>query len=157
MAAESEDQMAAGAAGRRLRASHADREHVIDVLKAAFVQGLVTKGEFDARVGQAFASRTYGELAAVTAGLPAGLIGDRPLRQAARAQARPLLSHSDKARRCAVVAVALMAVAMFVPSGPAVGLFAPLCVTAWVIAGAQILASRHEKRFRGQLPGGASI
>jgi hypothetical protein len=33
---------------------HADREHVIDMLKAAFVHGRVTKDEFDARVGQAF-------------------------------------------------------------------------------------------------------
>ena len=32
------------------------------MLKAAFVQGRVTKDEFDARVGQAFASRTYAEL-----------------------------------------------------------------------------------------------
>ena len=124
------------------------------MLKAAFVQGLVTKDEFDARVGQTFVSRTYAELAAVTAGLPAGLIGDRPPRKAAGAQARPPLSHSDKARRCMVIAVALMTVAMFVPSGPAVGLFAPLCFTACVIAGAQILASRYEKRSRGQLPGG---
>jgi hypothetical protein len=54
-----------------LRASHADREQVIDVLKTAFVQGILAKGEFDQRVGQAFASRTYAELAAVTTGLPA--------------------------------------------------------------------------------------
>ena len=56
-------------AGRgRPRASHADREQVIDTLKAAFVQGLLTKDELDARAGQAFASRTYAELAAVYTG-----------------------------------------------------------------------------------------
>jgi hypothetical protein len=55
-----------------LRASHADRERVIDVLKAAFVQGRLTKDEFDARVGQALASRTDAELAAVAFDLPAG-------------------------------------------------------------------------------------
>jgi len=65
------DEMAAGTAGRgRLRASHADREQVIGTLKAVFVQGLLDKDEFDLRVGQAFASRTYAELAAVTAGIP---------------------------------------------------------------------------------------
>jgi hypothetical protein len=154
--AEPEDQMAAAPADCRLRASHTDRERVIDVLKAAFVQGLVTKDEFDGRVGQTFASRTYAELAAVTADLPAGLIGDRAPRKAARAQPRPPMSHSDKARTCVVIAIALMTVAMFVPSGPAVGLFAPLCFTAWAVAGAQVLASRHEKRSRGQLPGAAS-
>jgi Domain of unknown function (DUF1707) len=41
-----------------LRASHADRERVIGILKAAFVQGMLAKYEFDLRVGQAFASRT---------------------------------------------------------------------------------------------------
>ena len=58
--------MAAGTAGRgRLRASHADREQVIEVLKAAFVQGRLSKDEFGARVGQALASRTCTELASV--------------------------------------------------------------------------------------------
>jgi Domain of unknown function (DUF1707) len=66
------DELAATAAGRgRLRASHADREQVIGTLKAAFVQGMLAKDEFDMRVSQAFASRTYAELAAVTADLPA--------------------------------------------------------------------------------------
>ena len=54
-----------------LRAPHADREQVIEVLKAAFVQGRLGKDEFDLRVGQAFAARTHAELAAVTNGLPA--------------------------------------------------------------------------------------
>ena len=60
-----------------LRASHADREQVIGTLKAAFMQGMLAKDEFDLRVGQTFAARTYGELAAVTADLPAGLASAR--------------------------------------------------------------------------------
>jgi hypothetical protein len=68
------DGIAAGAGGRgHLRASYADREQVIGVLKAAFVQGRLVKDEFDLRVGQALAPRTYAELAALTADLPAGL------------------------------------------------------------------------------------
>ena len=55
----------------RLRASHDDREQVVDVLKAAFVQDRLTKDEFDDRVGQALASRTYADLTALTADLPA--------------------------------------------------------------------------------------
>ena len=67
------------AAGRGdLRASHADREQVVAVLKAAFVQGRLAKDEFDLRVGQAFASRTYADLAAVTADLPPGLAAAPP-------------------------------------------------------------------------------
>jgi len=55
----------------RLRASHADREQMIEALKVAFVQERLAKGEFDLRVGQAFAARTHAELAAITADLPA--------------------------------------------------------------------------------------
>ena len=64
-----------------LRASHADRERVIGTLKAAFVQGRLTKDELDARIGQALASRTYAELAAVTAGISVGPAPVRPPRQ----------------------------------------------------------------------------
>jgi hypothetical protein len=58
------------AARGRLRASDADREQVIDVLKVAFTQGRLTKDDLDLRAAQAFISRTYAELAAVTADIP---------------------------------------------------------------------------------------
>jgi hypothetical protein len=70
-----------------LRACHADREQVIGVLKAAFVQGRLGKDELSARVGQALAARTYADLAALTADLPAGLAAERPPYQPARARA----------------------------------------------------------------------
>jgi hypothetical protein len=77
--AEPGDEIAAAAGGRgHLRATHADREQVIGALKAAFVQGMLAKDEFDLRMGQAFASRTYADLAAVTADLPAGLAAAQP-------------------------------------------------------------------------------
>ncbi|MDX6332673.1 MAG: hypothetical protein QOG05_13 [Streptosporangiaceae bacterium] len=59
----------------RLRASDADREQVIDTLKAAFVQGWLTRDQLGVRAGQALVSRTYAELAAVTDGIPAKMIG----------------------------------------------------------------------------------
>jgi hypothetical protein len=66
------DELAASALGRgHLRVSHAERDQVIDTLKAAFVRDMLAKDEFELRVSQAFASRTYAELAAVTADLPA--------------------------------------------------------------------------------------
>lgn len=81
--------MAPGAGGRgRLRAAHADREQAIEVLKAAFVQGRLTKDEFDVRVGQVLASRTYADLTRVTADIPAGVATAQPQRTPARAQAR---------------------------------------------------------------------
>jgi hypothetical protein len=61
---------AAGGPGD-LRASHADRERVIDTVKAAFARGQLTAGELDAWVGQALTARTYAELTAVTVGIPA--------------------------------------------------------------------------------------
>jgi Domain of unknown function (DUF1707) len=76
------DEEAAFAAGRgHLRASTDDREQMVDMLKAAFAQGRLTKDEFDARIGQTFASRTYAELAAVTAGIPAPPVPARPPRK----------------------------------------------------------------------------
>jgi hypothetical protein len=71
-----------------LRASRADRERVIDLLKAAFAQGRLDRNEFDARIGQALASRTYGELAAITADIPAELTGALPRRPPVRARHR---------------------------------------------------------------------
>ena len=55
--------------GGHLRASQADRERAIEVLKTAFVQERLTKDEFDLRVDQALASRTYAELIVVTSDL----------------------------------------------------------------------------------------
>ena len=78
------DEITAGAGGRgRLRASHADREQVIEVLKAAFAHGGLVKDEFEARIGRTFGSRTYAELADVTAGLARA----QPVRKPAPAQA----------------------------------------------------------------------
>lgn len=68
------DQGAADVGHGHMRASHADCEHVIGILQAAFVQGRLTKDELDSRVGQAFGSRTCGVLAILTADLPAELV-----------------------------------------------------------------------------------
>jgi Domain of unknown function (DUF1707)/Domain of unknown function (DUF4190) len=55
-----------------MRASSADRERAVDVLKAGFTEGRLTQDEYNDRMGRAYAARTYGELAALTADLPAG-------------------------------------------------------------------------------------
>ncbi len=66
----------------QMRCSTADRERAIDVLKAAFAEGRLDMDEYADRVGKAHASRTYGELAALTADLPVGPLGTLPLLQA---------------------------------------------------------------------------
>jgi hypothetical protein len=59
----------------RLRAAQADRERAVDVLKAAFAEGRLDQHEFAERVGLAYRSRTYAELAELTSDLPAGPLG----------------------------------------------------------------------------------
>lgn len=51
---------------------------MIGILKAAFVPGMLAKDEFDLRVGQTLAARTYADLATLTADLPAGLAAAEP-------------------------------------------------------------------------------
>ncbi|MFH8735331.1 MULTISPECIES: DUF1707 SHOCT-like domain-containing protein [unclassified Streptomyces] len=53
-----------------LRASHADRDRVVDVLRIAAGDGLLTADELDERLEVALSARTLSELAAVTADLP---------------------------------------------------------------------------------------
>jgi Domain of unknown function (DUF4190)/Domain of unknown function (DUF1707) len=56
-------------------AAAADRDRTIDVLKAAFGEGRLTKEEFDTRSGKVLAARTYADLAAIVADLPVGPTG----------------------------------------------------------------------------------
>ena len=154
------DQGAAGAAGRgHLRASDADREHVIDVLKVAFVQGRLTKGELDARVGQTFASRTYADLAALTADIPAGVAAAQPPRTSAQAGVR-VPGKAAKPAIWAGLVLALLAVVAAI-GGPGnvperlswLVVFAlPAC--ALPTGGLLLLHSWLDKRSRGQLPQG---
>jgi hypothetical protein len=127
---------------------------VIDVLKAAFVQGMLSKAELDARVGQAFASRTHGDLAAITADLPAGLIRALPPRKPAPAQAPPPV---NKPLMWTAVAIMLAAIASMVAAFPAqnvillsMGVLAILIAAP--IAGTLMLDSWRENRSGGQLP-----
>jgi hypothetical protein len=160
--AGSEDEIAAGPAGHRhLRASDADREQVIDVLKAAFVQGRLTKDELGLRVGQALKSRTYAEMAAVIADLPAGLMragqpGSRAYRTRSRAPGNPEVR---KGLRVISVSTVLTALAWMIAivAGNSEALFiAAVWTTGVVLAvsaltGSAALGSWLDKR-RGNRP-----
>jgi hypothetical protein len=54
-----------------LRASHEDRDRVVDTLRTAGGDGRLTAEELDARVERALSARTQGELAALVADLAA--------------------------------------------------------------------------------------
>ena len=53
-------------------AGTADRERTVGVLRAAFTEGRLTQDELEDRVGRAYAARTYSDLWALVADLPAG-------------------------------------------------------------------------------------
>jgi hypothetical protein len=54
-----------------LRASHGDRDRVVELLRVAAGDGRLTSEELDERLEVALTARTYGELAALTTDLPA--------------------------------------------------------------------------------------
>ena len=61
----------AAVAGGELRASHADRDQVVELLRVAAGDGRLSAEELDDRLERALTARTYAELAALTADLPA--------------------------------------------------------------------------------------
>jgi hypothetical protein len=58
-------------AGEGLRASHADRDQVVELLRVAAGDGRLSPEELDDRLERALTARTYAELAVLTADLPA--------------------------------------------------------------------------------------
>jgi hypothetical protein len=56
-------------------AADADRERAIDVLKAGFAEGRLTRAEHGDRTSRVYSSRTYDELGALIADLPAWPLG----------------------------------------------------------------------------------
>jgi len=148
------DEIAKAARGRgHLRASHADREQVLETLKAAFAEGMLAKDEFDLRVGQTFASRTYAELAAVTADIPVGLTTAKPPASAwAQSEARI-------PRPGIVLAVGTVLYAgtwaLLLPKGAfgaLVGIATPAYMIVVIFGGAQLVESRQQARSGGQSP-----
>jgi hypothetical protein len=153
------NEMAADSGRGRLRASDADREHVVGTLKAAYVHGLVTKDEFDQRVSQTFASRTYAELALITADLPAGLAAAPPQRPGpakANPPARADLTPGERAIMATGLLAALALVVALLAGGAVGGLLAlgglgSAFLSAFLI-GAQVRSSRSNRRFGDHLP-----
>jgi hypothetical protein len=94
-----------------MRASDADRDRVIDVLKTGFAEGRLTQEEFTERQDKALAARTYGDLAALTADLPVGPPGGLarhagPFPPAPLASPYPPLPLARRINRLAIASVA---------------------------------------------------
>ena len=155
------DDTAAGNAGHgHLRASRADREHVIGTLKAAFAAGMLAKDEFDLRVSQAFASRTYAGLAAVTADLPARLAVTQPPKAARARGGQPVPRPGRWIAVFTAGYAGIWAYQLFLsPDGGDNPSFPPLIVGGGILylimlaISVVIMAdSRREKRSGGQRP-----
>src|SRR6516165_5399136 len=134
-----------------LRVGHADRDQVIGTLKTAYVQGRLTEDELGARAGQVYASRTYAELAEVTADIPAEPTGAQSLRDPWRA--------TKIAWRVVYATIAPGVVTLIlIPGGPrttwgeVVILATVVYVVFWVLGVCVMVGSRHAKRSAGQLP-----
>lgn len=84
----------------RMRAADTDRERVAEQLRAAHSEGRLDLTEYDERVQQAWAARTYGELEALTADLPQA---QRPAAPATRHEVRQPHRHG-RGGRAAVAA-----------------------------------------------------
>ena len=115
---------------------------MIDLLKAAFVQGRLDSDEFDARIGQALTARTCGELAAVTAGIPAGLTAALPRRPPVRARRRIPFNTAVTGGACMAGVVNAGMIAVLLSRSPvAVILFVVLTIIGTILAiGAMIIA-----------------
>lgn len=151
--------MAAAAAGRgRLRASQADREHVIDALKAAFVQGRLDKDEFDTRVGEAFTARTYADLAVITADIPVQPAAAQPPPPPVRPRDRTVARGVCAISAATVPTAGLWAGAWLSQTDNAsvfalVWIFTIVWLGIVLLAGSVMLESRQQKKCTGgQLP-----
>jgi hypothetical protein len=155
------DELAARGAGRgHLRASHADRDRVIGTLKTAYVQGMLDKDEFDLRVGQTLASRTYADLAALTADLPAGLAPARSPKPARAHGGQPILRPGRVITAATALYGGAWAYELFLAPGginnPSAG---PLILGGFlvyfgvlIVCIGAILISRQDRRAAGQPP-----
>jgi len=153
-----EHQVAAGAGRRgRLRASHADRERVIEVLKAAFVEDRLTRDEFGTRVGQALASRTCADLAALTADIPAGSAVVPPPESGPPQSRKPAGTGAIVLTAATVPTAGLWAGALFSQTAnQALSGFVVMFSCIWLgivmLTVAVMIESRRQKRPSGQRP-----
>jgi hypothetical protein len=140
------DNKAVAARRGHRRASYTDREQAIDALKAAYVQGRLTKDEFDARIAQTFTARTYAELVMVTADIPAGLAGvQTPPKPHRRLRSNAARWGASGFITPAIIAAALVVASMHGAGGyEVVGfLIAFVYFMSWLSIGANMLWEWH--------------
>ncbi|MGW1378295.1 DUF1707 SHOCT-like domain-containing protein [Streptomyces sp. NPDC002446] len=79
-----------------LRASDADRERVAEILRDALAEGRLLMEEFTERLEATYQARTYGELAPITADLPAAAAPPAPSALSLRKDGGAVASWSER-------------------------------------------------------------
>jgi Domain of unknown function (DUF1707) len=151
------DERRAGAVGRgHQRVSRMDRERVIELLKVAFVQDRLTQDELDTRVGLALASRTYAELADLTADIPAEPNVTERAAEPAGTPGRTLARAARRAEICILTALAFFGVVALTNAANLMGLaiffMAAAAIAASGFLGYGVIDAWQQRRSRGQLP-----
>jgi hypothetical protein len=142
----------------QIRAADSDRERVAEQLRSAHAEGRLDLTEYDQRVQQAWAARTYGELEVLTADLPQVQSPAAPaIHQLGRPSGRQ--QHRGRGGRAAVAAWASASAVNL-----AIWAIVSLTTLSWVYPwwvwvagpwGAMLLAGRlSRRRDRGDRRGG---
>jgi hypothetical protein len=101
-----------------MRASDADRDVVVSDLGEHFQAGRLTAAELDERTGQALTARTYGELSALQADLPAiGTAAQIPADGSPGARPLPSPGRTAPAFRTALAGLVIAALVLAVAFG----------------------------------------
>lgn len=135
----------------RMRAADADRQRVAEQLQSAYAEGRLDLGEYDDRVRQAWAARTYGELDGLTTDLPR----ERPPQPPVAEPARHQVAVGHQPGRCGSVATWLSASVINLVIWAVISLATLSWIYPWWIWvagpwGAVLLANTIKHRFAPQ-------
>lgn len=102
-----------------IRASDADRERVVEILRQHNVEGRLTSAEFEERMSAAYAAKTMGALAELTTDLPVDLAAHarRAAEVARREEARKPVGRQVRAAVSSWVSLGVVLTVVWVLSG----------------------------------------
>jgi hypothetical protein len=102
-----------------IRASDADRERVVEILRQHTAEGRITADEFEERMTAAYAARTMGALAELTTDLPVDLAehARRQTEVAKRAKPRKPLARQVREEFSGLVGLGVILTTVWVVSG----------------------------------------
>ena len=108
-----------GALNPALRASDADRERIVEILRQHSVEGRLTSDEFEERMAAAYAAKTMGALAELTADLPVDLAehARRQAELARRVKSRKPLGRKVRQEVSGLLSLGVILTAVWLVSG----------------------------------------